>query len=110
MNYYYYYMRKEDLDHLFKIDQVAYLTLSELNNNDDKIKYLKIFKKEISLEDFDKFCSGSIHKDLKKKILNEIYDINADTITFYINTQSIKRYRENNKAFNRSLKLKLLFQ
>jgi hypothetical protein len=102
------YKDMETIKILFDIDYVEYKTYKYLPD-DLKEKYISRFKKKISVEDFDKFCSEPLLTIEKKKLLR-VYNIREQDIPFYTSIDMIKSWREKNIDFNRDLKISLLCQ
>lgn len=99
---------QEVLVKIFNIGDVEYKTFRDLPDS-SKFNYIKRFKKSISVDDFDEFCSSPLRTIEKKEIL-KMWDIDDCPVSFYINPDRIREQREKNIQFNRDLKIKLLCQ
>lgn len=98
---------KEYLQKLFDIDEVEFRTFVSLPE-DLKYKYINRFKKKISLDDFDSFCSYYMQKEAKDKLLS-LFGIECE-VPYYVGMDLFKLEREKNVQFTRDLKIKLLCQ
>ena len=101
------YNHKYSLDLLFNIDDVQFKTFQELPE-DIRFTYLRKYKKDINVDDFDEFVAS--HLDLKYK--NEalkLFGIDDNPIGGWTKSDA-KNNRERNVQFNRELKIKLLCQ
>ena len=98
---------KKNLQKLFDIGEVEFKTFVSLPE-DIKYKYINRFKKKISLDDFDSFCSYYMQKEVKDKLLS-LFEIECE-VPYYFGIDLFKLERERNVQFTRDLKIKLLCQ
>ncbi len=100
---------QKTLEKIFNIGDVEFKTFKSLPES-SRLDYIKRFKKSISVDDFDEFCSSNkISNELKLEVL-KIWDIDKCPIVFYINKSRFTEEREKSIQFNRDLKIKLLCQ